>query len=246
MDVRPVGPRCPFQRLMSLPAPHPHPLEAPFPGEIWTASPPGKARVAACGWCTVVAGGVAWFRPRTKFFTSKSFFSPSSSPSLAPSFCDCRHLVVLLHFLPLVIRPSILRYSFFIPTTILYYFLPFSIPSNYSLNGHSVALNFDHHLFKTFLARCRGTFPSFRVRKKIDFFATRCVIVSSPGFACAVHVASLLLLPPQSLVSPGFSATFHLLSSFHTQFCNTNSASICLSSLLLHLSCDCVVLPLQT
>lgn len=160
----PVGPRCPFQRLMSLPAPHPHPLEAPFPGEIWTASPPGKA-LAACGWCTVAAGGVAWFRPRTKFFTSKSFFSPSSSPSLAPSFCDCRRLVVLLHFLPLVIRPSILRYSFYSN----YYFLPFFIPSNYSLSGHPVALNFDHHLFKTFLARCRGTFPNFRVRKKIDF-----------------------------------------------------------------------------
>lgn len=107
-----MGPRCPFQRLMSLPAPHPHPLEAPFPGEIWTTSPPGKAREGACGWCTVAAGGVAWFRPRTKFFTSKSFFSPSSSHSLARSFCDCRRLVVLLHFLPLVIRASNLRYSF--------------------------------------------------------------------------------------------------------------------------------------
>lgn len=127
MDVRLVGPRCPFQRLMSLPAPHPHPLEAPFPGEICTASPPGEARVGACGWCTVAAGGVAWFRPRTKFFTSKSFFSPSSSPSLAPSFCDCRRLVVLLHFLPLVTRPSNLRYSFILFQLLLLLLLLHSI-----------------------------------------------------------------------------------------------------------------------
>lgn len=140
------GPPLPFPAAHVPARAPPTPPRSSIPREIWTASPPGKARVAACGWCTVAAGGVAWFRPRTKFFTSKSFFSPSSSPSLALSFCDCRRLVVLLHFLPLVIRPSILRYSFYSN----YYFLPFFIPSNYSLPGHPAALNFDHHLLRHF------------------------------------------------------------------------------------------------
>lgn len=87
-----------------------------------------------------------------------------------------------------------------------YFFFFFSIPSNYSLPGHPVALNFDHHLFKTFSSPLLRNVSQFSRPEKDRLFATRCV--SSPGFACGVHVASLLLLPPK----PRFTWLFCNLS----------------------------------
>lgn len=86
----------------------------------------------------------------------------------------------------------------------------FFIPSNYSLPGQPVALNFDHHLLRHSSPLPRNV-SNFRVRKKIDFLLQG---VCSPGFACGVHVASLLLLPPNPRFTWHF-CTFHLLS-FHT------------------------------
>lgn len=126
----------PFQPFQRLPVP-PTPPRAPFPGDICGLSPlagPVSGLWLVHEEALAQAGGAAWFRPRNRFFFPFLSFFLAFAFSLLFLAVVRRLVVVLLQFLPLVIRPSNLRYSSL--------FTPFFFPphSNYSLPGQPVAL----------------------------------------------------------------------------------------------------------